>query len=517
MNQTSGRRGGACPANLCRALSRRGVCGPPSCGVKCCHYMAATLRQIPECKEGASADIRSYDDWMQWAAQLPTAQGIPKIVMQAWVTDSVPGAVTGHRKGHGEGGFGPRCSVLEMQWRRQCPEHTYVWLTEASARKFLQARRSRALAAFEALRPGAFKSDLLRYAWLAEHGGIYLDSDAAPTASMAGIHVTNISLVVARDNRLGFFLQNNFIAAAPRHPVMELALEIAVSQVERRATSPPPRLYGHFGDERDGALTLTGPGVLTAAWRTWTASLTPGPSRARLLQPRSIVPLHTHDTVMMLEEGPASLYWRHNRSYTGRDVTSRRAVTIIANVRPQASRARRERDPYAASYFSAWRHCAVYNPRRGDTLRNVARDRTDANVARDPLMYHACKPNVTRAVRRPPSAPHPPASRIDYTLSLQAQGHAFFDAFDFHTIDYNYGAAQYVTRDDAFATRLVDSSGPSSPPAESWAVVRIEDFLGAPSRTTAPRKRKSVKLISKRSWNRFLVRPSYAAHAKPFS
>ena len=153
-------------------------------------------------------------------------------------------------------------------------------------------------------------------------------------------------------------------------------------------------------------------------------------------------------------------------------------------------------------------------------LRCVCAPRLSVSVALFLLLLCSSKRPTLGTVRadgRPPSAPHPPASRIDYTLSLQAQGHAFFDAFDFHTIDYNYGAAQYVTRDDAFATRLVDSSGPSSPPAESWAVVRIEDFLGAPSRTTAPRKRKSVKLISKRSWNRFLVRPSYAAHAKPFS
>ena len=60
-------------------------------------------------------------------------------------------------------------------WRALNPGWDYSFFDDDTARGFLGSRRPEALDAFDRIIPGAFKADVLRLAWLAEVGGVFVD------------------------------------------------------------------------------------------------------------------------------------------------------------------------------------------------------------------------------------------------------------------------------------------------------------------------------------------------------
>lgn len=90
--------------------------------------------------------------------------------------------------------------------------------------------------AFDALKPGAFKCDLWRYAVLYLYGGIYIDMDMTPLIPFDDI-IENYNFVSVVDRKImgiDCALYQAFIACVPKHPVMKYCLDISFFNVATR-------------------------------------------------------------------------------------------------------------------------------------------------------------------------------------------------------------------------------------------------------------------------------------------
>lgn len=100
----------------------------------------------------------------------------------------------------------------------------------------------------------------------------------------------------------------------------------------------------------------------------------------------------------------------------------------------------------------------------------------------------------------PPSPPPPmPQSCLDqldwneYELVADFSGTSFFDGWTFTTTDANFGAAHYLSREEAWANGLVEAH-------DGYAILRT----GSRSYANGY-KRKSVRLETTEAWDNFLV------------
>lgn len=103
--------------------------------------------------------------------------------------------------------------------------------------------------AFRRTQHPAQRSDVFRLAYLAHEGGLYADADDRRVAPLASLLPDGARLVVYLENY--GTVGNNFLAAAPRHPAIVRALELAVAAINR-------------GDH-DIVWLSTGPGLVTRA------------------------------------------------------------------------------------------------------------------------------------------------------------------------------------------------------------------------------------------------------------
>jgi mannosyltransferase OCH1-like enzyme len=73
---------------------------------------------------------------------------------------------------------------------------------------------------------GAQKADILRYAVMHEHGGVYVDADVTPHRSLDPVIALGARVVLCHDLELTWgYIINAFFAAAPREPLFALAVE----------------------------------------------------------------------------------------------------------------------------------------------------------------------------------------------------------------------------------------------------------------------------------------------------
>ena len=142
----------------------------------------------------------------------------------------------------------PDVLTLMATWARHHPGAAITRFDDVTARAFLAARFPAAITnAFNAAREPAMRADLFRLAWLYAEGGIYADADDRCHASL--VPLLRPGLVMA------FYLEpwatvgNNFLAAAPRQPIIADALRQATTAVLR-------------GD-RDLVWLSTGPGMMS--------------------------------------------------------------------------------------------------------------------------------------------------------------------------------------------------------------------------------------------------------------
>jgi mannosyltransferase OCH1-like enzyme len=141
-------------------------------------------------------------------------------------------------------------AALMQGWREAHPDHEVRRLDDAAARAFLRETcPPDVLAAYRRAREPAQKADIFRLAWLFAEGGWWLDADDRCLAPLGSVAAPGAGLVLYQEDY--GTVGNNVIGAVPQHPVIGLALDLAVSAINR-------------GDA-DILWFSTGPGLLTRA------------------------------------------------------------------------------------------------------------------------------------------------------------------------------------------------------------------------------------------------------------
>ena len=158
-------------------------------------------------------------------------------------------------------GKSPLRSPGASPWLRDNPAYDYRYFDDAACASFLGNHFGRrAVRAFWGLRPGAFKADLFRYAYLFVHGGVYIDMDCVP---IPGVRLDDIipqgrSLVAAVERRGIPGVWQAFLACAPGLPALRNAVTRICSNVESRWYPAPS------ADPWTGVLSITGPVLLAS-------------------------------------------------------------------------------------------------------------------------------------------------------------------------------------------------------------------------------------------------------------
>lgn len=153
---------------------------------------------------------------------------------------------------------------------RSNPSYEMLYFDAAQQRTEFSRLCPEQLDAFDAVIPGAFRSDLFRYCYLLHHGGIYVDigmwtgtnatadfdlSIGSGWCSAVGEHCGELRaapmphVVVAEDNGFGD-VANGFIAAVAEHQLLRLALSMASDRIRSR--------YYEYSNSRS-SLALSGP------------------------------------------------------------------------------------------------------------------------------------------------------------------------------------------------------------------------------------------------------------------
>ncbi len=196
--------------------------------------LAALVRSFPESTLAAAAllDHLCRAGAFEAAPAATPANLIPRHIIQFWDASTPPADV----------------AALAASWPRQNPTHHHQLFDDLAARRFLAEHHPpKILRAYHQAIPPAMKADLFRLAYLHTNGGIYADADDRCVAPLDALLPPGKTLVFYREY-LGT-IGNNFIAAAPGHPVLRAALDHATQSILR-------------GDQ-DMLWLSTGPGLIT--------------------------------------------------------------------------------------------------------------------------------------------------------------------------------------------------------------------------------------------------------------
>ena len=138
---------------------------------------------------------------------------------------------------------------LMLSWHICNHDYSHVIFDRRSALDFIRANVPSASAAFRRARGAAGRSDIFRLCFLFARGGVYADADDRCLNALDP-HLLGADLVVWQEpfGTLG----NNFIAACPRHPVIETAMNQVIESTMR-------------GDS-ESIWISTGPGAMTRAF-----------------------------------------------------------------------------------------------------------------------------------------------------------------------------------------------------------------------------------------------------------
>ncbi len=157
---------------------------------------------------------------------------IPKVITKFWNVQEIPRDIQEFIEG----------------WQEINPGYRVQRFSDGSAREYLMAHfPPEVLAAYQRVREVEQKADIFRLALLVFEGGVYSDVDDRCLKPLETIIPAGANLVLGQE--VHGFAANNFIAAAPGHPVLVLALQAVVAAVNR-------------GDNEIPWL-LSGPGLLT--------------------------------------------------------------------------------------------------------------------------------------------------------------------------------------------------------------------------------------------------------------
>ncbi len=169
-------------------------------------------------------------------------------------------------------------------WRAQNPDCEYQYFNDTQCAAFLSTHFGDAVVqAFHTLRPGAFKADLFRYAYLYVRGGVYVDLDMAPVPGHtidSILRRTPHAAFVACVERPGICgVWQGFMACVPGIAFLNEAVNMIVHHTQIRYYPPSRSTW-------DGILSITGPALL--------ARVMPSVAFRAGAQRVSGVPIHLH-------------------------------------------------------------------------------------------------------------------------------------------------------------------------------------------------------------------------------
>lgn len=166
---------------------------------------------------------------------------LPRRILQFWHAATIPADV----------------AALMRGWRHAHPGHAHLCLNDAAARAFV--RRVHAPRVAQALHDCAhpvLRADLIRYAWLAVHGGVYIDADERCIAPLGPLlqrvrQAPGVELMAVRKHN--GCVSNSLLAAPPGSPLLWAILERTVDNILQRRS---PNIW-----------EVSGPGVVDALVR----------------------------------------------------------------------------------------------------------------------------------------------------------------------------------------------------------------------------------------------------------
>ena len=135
-------------------------------------------------------------------------------------------------------------------WSEQNPTYEYTRFSLKTAMHFLRQHYGHEMVqALKSCEHPATQADLFRLAYLNKMGGFYADADDRCRNSLDDLVESNAELVVHQEGNI--FIGNNFIGCIPEQPMIQFALDQAVSNL--------------LSYNNDGPWLKTGPGLLTTA------------------------------------------------------------------------------------------------------------------------------------------------------------------------------------------------------------------------------------------------------------
>jgi mannosyltransferase OCH1-like enzyme len=135
------------------------------------------------------------------------------------------------------------------------PEYEYVFYDDEDCKKFLSKYLGQRYSnAFDKIKPGAFKGDYFRYAYLYIKGGVYLDMDLKVLSSLKTFIHTRDEFISCRDRLDAVY--NAILCCVPGHFLIRDFLEKSTENIENE-------YYGV------NALDITGPRMCSRIFKKY--------------------------------------------------------------------------------------------------------------------------------------------------------------------------------------------------------------------------------------------------------
>ncbi len=153
-----------------------------------------------------------------------TSQNIPRTIIQTSVSQIVTKTM----------------SSLNQKLISENPEYQYLYFDQHDCLQFLEEQFDQSVVkAYTELIPYECQADIWKYAYLYQHGGVYLDLSVELWKPLRDIVKPDDNLIVARDLKSPVCLVNELLAASPKNPIFLFAIKEIVDKVASKWTSDP--------------------------------------------------------------------------------------------------------------------------------------------------------------------------------------------------------------------------------------------------------------------------------------
>ena len=131
------------------------------------------------------------------------------------------------------------CLTAHQGWVKLNPKWQMQLFDHDERRSFIEQYYDKdTVTAYDSLIPGAYQADLWRYCVLYALGGVYVDINKHAMSALDTILPPESAFVSTADRPKSSrqaIISNAFIAAVPKHPILECAIQLCVKRIHQRA------------------------------------------------------------------------------------------------------------------------------------------------------------------------------------------------------------------------------------------------------------------------------------------